>query len=67
MKKLKLNLDDLKVASFETSKPAESRGTINGQEVTVPVSWCADQSIVTYCPTDCPCQHTEVTCPTVDC
>jgi hypothetical protein len=50
MKKLKLDLNELKVESFETSKQSIRKGTVNGH-ATVPVGFCADQSYHTYCPT----------------
>ncbi len=33
MKKLKLNLEDLKVESFETSKKISDKGTVNGNDI----------------------------------
>lgn len=34
MKKLKLNLEDLSVKSFEVETTEEARGTVHGQEAT---------------------------------
>ncbi len=71
MKKLKLNLDDLKVESFVTIKQESKRGTINGQALTVPVGVCADLSINTYCPTSecvgCNPETQEETCVYTEC
>ena len=75
MKKLKLNLDEIKVESFETNILESKKGTVNGHEWTIPYevcadtvprSICADISIHTYCPTSecliCG-PETSVTCP----
>jgi hypothetical protein len=49
MKKLRLNLDSLAVASFETAASEAERGTVDGHFVpTNP--WCAANSYKSYCP-----------------
>ena len=49
MKKLKLDLDALAVATFETVETEADRGTVQGH--LVPTNpWCAANSYRSYCP-----------------
>jgi hypothetical protein len=49
MKKLRLELDALTVASFATDEAAMAAGTVQGNDVpTNP--WCAANTYNTYCP-----------------
>jgi hypothetical protein len=52
MKKLRLELDELRVESFETVAPARSRGTVRGQDATEN-TWCGQDSCDGTCYTDC--------------
>jgi len=55
MHKLRLDLDTLAVASFETVAAPAERGTVRGHDIpTNP--WCAAATYRTYCPdTLCTC------------
>ena len=56
MRKLRLELDTLAVASFETVEAETAGGTVKGHDVpTNP--WCAANTYQTYCP------NTLCTCP----
>ena len=56
MKKLRLELDSLSVASFATAVADPDRGTVDGHFVpTNP--WCAANTYKSYCP------DTRCTCP----
>ncbi len=60
MKKLKLNLEDLKVESFETVSRKNKKGTINGNAPTWPNDpTCAEECITAF--TD-PCDTQYNTC-----
>lgn len=56
MQKLKLDLDDLTVKSFETVEDAAGRGTVQGHDVPT-ATWCAANSYPSWCP------NTLCTCP----
>jgi len=55
MKKLRLHLDTLAVASFETVEAEAGGGTVQGHDIpTNP--WCAGNTVKSYCPdTLCTC------------
>ena len=75
MKKLALNLDDLTVTSFETSRATAGRGTVRGNEAThgnTCAGTCAftcggtcqiscDPSCISTCPV-APCYTGDATC-----
>ena len=46
MKKMKLNLDELSIDSFDTTHPAEKRGAVFGEQCT-----CQTQCTCPGCPT----------------
>ena len=48
MKKLALNLDDLRVDTFETSAPAGERGTVEANQASINGNTCAPS-----CPYTC--------------
>lgn len=48
MKKLSLNLDDLRVDTFQTSAPGAERGTVMGEQATINGNTCAPS-----CPYTC--------------
>jgi hypothetical protein len=50
MKKLRLDLDVLAVTSFETDAAAESRGTVQGQDMVPTNPWCGANTYKSYCP-----------------
>lgn len=55
MKKLRLDLDTLAVASFETVEDEADGGTVHGHFVPTG-AWCAANSYKSYCPdTLCTC------------
>ena len=53
MKKLTLKLEDLAVASFETSRARAERGTVNAHDNTQHGNTCADTCGNTVCPDTC--------------
>jgi hypothetical protein len=53
MKKLALKLEDLFVASFETSRTPAERGTVNANGSTQRGNTCADTCGNTICPDTC--------------
>lgn len=55
MKKLKLDLDDLRVETFETERGKASRGTVMGADVGEPVTIVEPESTNIYCITVQPC------------
>ncbi len=62
MKKLKLNMEDLKVDSFETTVTRKAHGTVNGNATVFPDPTCEERCPTVYtnpCHTE---QHTCVTC-----
>ena len=53
MRKLRLDVDDLAVTTFQTEEIDGHRGTVDGHAVTGTAPFC--QSVPTYCRTGCPC------------
>jgi hypothetical protein len=53
MRKLKLDPDELSVATFETEGDGGGRGTVEGHDITGTHPFC--QTVETYCRTGCPC------------
>ncbi len=61
MKKLKLNLEELKVESFEATVKQNVKGTVNGNATIPPQLTCDDgciTSVTNPCHTEYPC-HTD--------
>jgi hypothetical protein len=56
--KLKLNLDQLAVDSFDTCVPAKEKGTVFGEQCTCPGVTCA-----ATCPATCAYTCDDATCP----
>jgi hypothetical protein len=48
MKKLALNLDELKVSSFEAGSPARGEGTVEGREFLTRQTYCDGQETCYY-------------------
>jgi hypothetical protein len=46
MKKVQLKLDSLQVESFETAKPSDERGTVDGHQIGTRIGGCT----ATTCP-----------------
>ena len=67
MKKLKLNLEDLKVDSFETSKEGQAKGTAygNGPPTASPVTNC--QGATCHGANTCEISCELATCPLIHC
>ncbi|MFA7420499.1 MAG: hypothetical protein WCZ90_12515 [Melioribacteraceae bacterium] len=74
MSKLKLNLDEIKVESFEVMDSVKKSGTILAQETgdgcLTPLDLCDPTSVGTTCPAtgcgeSCPCTIDEPGCPTL--
>ena len=60
MKKIKLNVDGLRVESFETERAAEGTGTVRAAEAASGRPWTCDPSCDFTCDTmACPCRVSE--------
>lgn len=56
MKKMRLDVEALAVASFDTEAAGADRGTVDGHLIPTG-AWCAANSVRSYCP------NTLCTCP----